>query len=1286
MSTQEANVLAERVIKKVRPGSKQHLDSLRLELPSILEWQEKIKTAKGKEAAALRKNFKEKFGTTFNTELMEKLTGVKVVAEKAPEKLADFVEAEEASLRQSVLEQVDLENSIAAGLENNQDFVDQSANIDNQRVEIVDETVNHAQAVAASVEAPATVATKKSRIIKKSKSEDFDPVASLAELKALDDQKQAKLEEEQALVAEILSSNEAKETEKQVVANEQEIKVETQVSDNPDAQLNVDVNPETSSAVDVINPENQETTPETSRFIPEATVIFASLNLSEKDLESIPGLADMNGVSQLLIAKSLKSLALERARKQVENTQIQAVAAKKTWAGKLAAGIANTFRLGKQERGAVSDQERGGMEKHGADLLRLAQWAETFDLQEQETADGKIRANFINNLNLENLNDQQRELVASFNQAAGVLSLLPKHWLVKFDSVSKKSTEYKQAEQYVQAREEYRDLRQQMGDLLTNQLGQTDSEAMKQLNDADAKLNMIQLMAANPELEKEWGQMLKGSSVLKKALAKDNWKFLAGGFVGRTVTKAGLGALFGTSVSFVGVPIAAGVIAAWRARDRAQKQLRASDHFVDKKDIKESDLLVKRRAALKKLQALEPSSYVDDPKSGQKLEEQRQIWLQSLPPEDAANYRAALAEFNQAHQLWQEQEQEKTERKVLKAVDLVAKIELLQTKLQQASNGHEYELLLGQLRRRVDFNKDLANRGLVNFGSQEERTTQSLDFYQALSQAEVSLLGFDYNESKLAYERGSVFMEDDENNSGQESVMVERRLKIDIKERADDLLSSLEYFAEQKLDAKRRAFVKEQMWKGALLGGAFAGAGAVVGELSGHWLSDRVSGGFRFLKEVVGGKESSVSAAAITENVNASAVAKASAEMVGGETATGTAGGTNVAEKIATEAAANTSTSPETVTPAVTTPETWSNEIDHKGDSVWRSTRDIFRNQAQALGYNGDINDADALNSWAEAQTNQALANSGEVADKVFLGNQVILERSGSGFVVSIEAGSGDQPDFLPLTEVESTTVEPAAKVTDDLVPKSDYQPQTSPGEVRLNEGNREIWADKIGANFGFSANEVSYSDVNTIKTIMGGREVYINTVENTFTFIDPQGEEVSGFLAAEDGSFITDAKTFLADKFNLETIPDPGEANPFSDLFAGDAPGADLSSQAAVEDLAAAGSESSWSELSESQQLERVTEFLSSGGTAAKINSLSNNLGITLGANASMGAERLQTYAVEQLAGITKIADLGTKMLAEDKADLSKIINFISTNGYSPVHGRRLAELAAKIMLRQDQ
>lgn len=207
----------------------------------------------------------------------------------------------------------------------------------------------------------------------------------------------------------------------------------------------------------------------------------------------------------------------------------------------------------------------------------------------------------------------------------------------------------------------------------------------------------------------------------------------------------------------------------------------------------------------------------------------------------------------------------------------------------------------------------------------------------------------------------------------------------------------------------------------------------------------------------------------------------------------------------------------------------WSDEISNEGlragsaDSVWRSTREIFRTHAQEMGYQGDLQDANALNHWSALQTNRTLADSGDIADKVFEGNQVILEKSGDAFIVRVDAGSGAEPGVLP--DKLDLGTESADQNVDNVVTVDSSTDASS-------TGMNEVWADKMGARFGLSPEEVNYVDAQTISTEINGHEVLIDTQNSTYSYFNDNADEVSGLLINDQGAAVNDIQDFLGDRF----------------------------------------------------------------------------------------------------------------------------------------------------------
>jgi len=868
--------------------------------------------------------------------------------------------------------------------------------------------------------------------------------------------------------------------------------------DDPAKKIREEVNDPVNSGLEHVDgpKENKsESQKREKQIAPEALDYFYDLGLNDKDLLSIPGLTELNSVSQLLIAKSLKNLALEKANRNVSKKQADASAVAKGFWGKLSTGISNAFKIGKQKKEAILEQAHGGLAEHKVELTRLVDWAQNLDLKEIETEEGRFMADFTGHFDLKNINEKQAAIVKEMNENANWLASCAKEYRLFTYTPEPKGS--KTHQEYYQAKRAYDDSRKQMSALLSNDLNWSEASVLQAINKMDANVNMVQFMSANPDLEKDWQEMIKNKSVLAKAFAKDNWKFFASGYAGRMA--------LGSVLGFVAIPAVAMAVGAWRGREKGRQALRNADKGLEKKDLPgDSPLLTERKMVLKAIQELVPTEYAFN----------REEWLAKVAnPEQKSLYYDLRVKFNDLDARWRQEEEKKKgehnkernqeytsgkniERKVLRAETLMSKLQNLIDKAQQAE-GEKRAQLLFQLSRRVNFSKDLVDKGLINFGSVEERSSRMLDFYQLLSQGQILQLDKDVQVALVA--KGDY-------ESVYEDVNIKELSKLN--ERAEDLLNSLEYFAEMQLDKNRRSFLKKKILQGAIVGGVFATSGALVRELSGSWLEDKAAAGFRFISENT--KFGTAVSDTISDIKN---YISPNLNSLAGSSAVETA--------------------------------TWSDQISNEGlkagqyDSVWLSTKNIFESHAAELGYQGDINDVAALRHWAEIQTNRTLADTGDITDKVFVGNKVTLEKNGDNFIVRVEAGSGAQPGYLSETSIDLPSGKDGLQETP---PNPDgSQPIQTPDTFIDSKGVpnvgkvREIWADRAGARFGLSSEQVSYADENVIKAEIDGYDVFIDTQNNTFLFFDDNANEVSGLLVDDNGHLINNAEEFLRSKFFSE-------------------------------------------------------------------------------------------------------------------------------------------------------
>jgi|GEM_PF-2527597 len=272
------------------------------------------------------------------------------------------------------------------------------------------------------------------------------------------------------------------------------------------------------------------------------------------------------------------------------------------------------------------------------------------------------------------------------------------------------------------------------------------------------------------------------------------------------------------------------------------------------------------------------------------------------------------------------------------------------------------------------------------------------------------------------------------------------------------LASFLNFKEEQRESAEFKYLVKETA-KGAVIGATFAAVGAWIFEHTGlgNWSSHQLSNLGRlthadqalnwtkslFTTEQVGGgkaveKIATVANQTITENSSSANVSSGNQEVVTGANQITTetpasvetpssnqevVTGSNQTQPSNTIDAGQNINQPVAATTEViktvkieTAPKTYSEHISSKpgqSNSVWRSLREIFKSNSQSLGYKGDLNNTEAVNHWAETQTANTIHNSGDVTDKVFEGNKVLLTQEGGQFKVAVESGEGGTPGYL---------------------------------------------------------------------------------------------------------------------------------------------------------------------------------------------------------------------------------------------------------------------------------
>ncbi len=478
-----------------------------------------------------------------------------------------------------------------------------------------------------------------------------------------------------------------------------------------------------------------------------------------------------------------------------------------------------------------------------------------------------------------------------------------------------------------------------------------------EVNNIDLQISLLKTMKADPDIEKDWNNM--GKSSLKKFFSNlDKPAYLVAGYGARALTAS----LVGT----VAVPLTAAGLGAWRGFEKGKKHLRESDKDKSKKEqLSDSKLFKDRSEAYNKLQEFyNNESEINVNEKGERIVSEE---LESKP-----EYQEALKEYKRLDEKLNEVSEKSIDKKTESAEQLSDKFDKLITYYNTPKKGEtkkEKEKrkaeALKMIDNRLKFSKDKLAKDLINFGSSQEKAKNLLNFYQKMSNAEIFL--------KTEVESySSDFLERADYKARGES--------ININERIEKALEKYEEITEKKLSKNRKSFIFKKVKNGALMSGAFALAGVGIRE------------GVEAFKEL--GDEA---VEEISENIN-NEIIYANNEPIVSESLDKSEWSDNLSKVISNEG----------LRPGQT-------------DSVWRSSRILFMENAKDLGYEGDINDTASLRNWADSQVAKAINRTDDIKDLVHEGNTISLVKDQNGeMIIKIDKGAGElEPSYLPEKEVE---------------------------------------------------------------------------------------------------------------------------------------------------------------------------------------------------------------------------------------------------------------------------
>lgn len=1055
----------------------------------IKKWSDDISQAKGLADKNLRKAFKEKFGVNFSKKLMneilEKENPPMTSPEPAPEKKQ--YKTVEAEVKHAVIDlealvdaQEAVEDQEAKGL-NNPELNQETAKIDATRDNITQEAKADLQAVAEdNLE---NLGEKEKEEYEKIDQEvnalmvQFSSKVAQLNKPAIKPEKANKIQEE---LADIESTMEALIHKKNEIKNPSEKTVETKDAEplkeenpKPEPALSPEPTPESEPAP---APEPApEPTPEpiVEKQKDEVLEKFREFNIDEEELKNLPVFSSLSKGQQALVYEGLKQLSIVKIKDEAKR-DVKAEISQKKWFGRIIGGLTKKYNIAKKEKENLANVKYGGLAENQASLDDLSNMIATMDI-DARLENGKIKINYLQDRPA--LSPEQNKELERFNEVASEFSELPKDWA--FDTANKK-----QQESYHSLEAKYLAAKKGALDILA--LDFYSGNGLTEINRADYQVKMMQLLMANPEVDKEFSKIEKQSAFRKmiSGEAAARGSYMVGGFVSRHSMSMmiGLGGLPMAAASFVAIPLAAAGIGAWRSRDRAKANLLENDITGRKNDSgkKETSIEQDRKEAVQRLKDLVPAEYALDPNSWYMAEtttqEQRdeydsvQEWYQSIM---------------ERYEKTNEKESDKTAKNFYQSEDLIKKIVLANQKVNTLS-GEKYYNAVYSLKVRIKFTEDKLNAGLINFGS-DAGFNSKLELIQALSCARTTLI---YNQGSLETKEEQIREED---ALAPEQKANSSLYSRDLEKRFASLIESKYFEFDKNLSEERKKYLVREMLKGAALGTAFAIGGMLLRDLAGELgIFSNHHDSVASTNKISPTQENSNlnSEGAAQDNTTETTPAKkidndSKGEVIGTEDREAVSGNNSSGQENFSDRISN-------------------DGLNGRSDSVWRSTREIFKNNAENLGYKGNINNAEELNKWAETQTANAIHNSGDVPNKVFEGNNVLLEQDADGkYSVRVEEGEGAKPGMLE--QAKAVVEETAPKAISKVEPLYEQEAaQTEDPEKILSSEeetaikNKEL-VEEIASRHGLKADRFTYGGTTEnggeiLRTTVGSHEYLVDT------------------------------------------------------------------------------------------------------------------------------------------------------------------------------------------------
>lgn len=776
--------------------------------------------------------------------------------------------------------------------------------------------------------------------------------------------------------------------------------------------------------------ETQESESNSENEIAQAVTAYAeNIGIKSEELAANQEFLSLSQEQQKFVLETLRRSSFAKARVEANESFNKEKASKKFW--QIGFSINQKYHKERHKIEAVKNIESQGLAGYGqtefAWLIEVVKNGPEVKMDDQGNTT-------VNCLHENSFNEQQKVLVSAYNDKAR--SYIEK----KADSKNNES--------------EINSLNNLKNELLQT-VGSEEEQAalIYKFLEAEKNINLLKFLSANKDAEKMIDKMsntsLTGFTKARKIIGgqKDKIGYSALGFTVRTGSKVALAnsVVLANALSYAAAPIVASLIGGFRAYNQGRSELKEKDEL--------SKLGVEDKSETAKHMNL------------------------AVGKKESQN--GSEINFGLSNKL----------------DALTSKLEKLQ---QEGASSKELQEVESALADRIYFTLNKMGKNSISYGTPTERGANYMELTNALAKAQIAL---NFNASVLENSSGNLLdgktssgvkkltrydkpadlvRADDESEEDYsqrtakyvEWLKDEKRL-AELKELTPlTRLNSFLNYNEDKQKDKEFNFLAKKVAMGAVIGAGFAATAAFVAEHSGFssWMQEHVklgeikNGVSGFLKNIWS-HEDSVKAALPVEktahiNIKASENIVSKPEVANNTTATNLKTAENVVNKTETVKTSIASKYVDQIS---------NKELNGKHDSVWRSTREIFKSHSQELGYKGDVNDHTALNRWAETQTANAIHNSVDVNDRIFEGNKVELIRDGDHFEVKVDQGTGMKPQ--PLDDV-ARQVAPKPVIADNNLEATNNNPSANnvpPKEV-LNQGNLtddQKLIDRTNGSFG---------------------------------------------------------------------------------------------------------------------------------------------------------------------------------------------------------------------------